>query len=300
LLGRSVQTHVRAAQAVGRLRFPSDLIVPPELIGSLPRERVLVVASGTQAERMSALVRLAAGTHPLMRLDAGDVVVLSSRIIPGNDRAVFDMMGDFLRLGVDLKTWFTDRGVHASGHAHREEQVRMIELCRPRSFLPVHGTLHHLTRHAALAREVGVENVLVAENGEVIELGAEAKLAKAARVTVGKVATFGGDELADEVIRERAQIARSGVAFLSLVLDKRGAVVAPPRVVQRGVVDQEEGAAEVLRAAALAVVRAVNDCDPRTRSSDDDVCEIARLVLRRTIENKTGRKPVVVVALSRT
>jgi len=298
LLGRSVQTHVKAAEAVGRLRFPSDLIVPQELVGSMPRDKLLVVASGTQAERMSALVRLANGTHPLMRLDAGDVVILSSRIIPGNDRPVFDMMGDFLRLGVDLKTWITDRGVHASGHAHREEQERMIELTRPRSFVPVHGTLHHLVRHAALARDVGVEDVLVAENGEVVEVSRD-KLAKGARVTVGKVATYAGDELPDEVIRERAMIARSGVVFAAIVLDKRGALVAPPRVAQRGVVDQEEGAAEVLRAASIAVARAVTDCDSRIKNHDDDLSDIARLVLRRVIEQKTGRRPVVVITLSR-
>jgi len=304
LLGRSVQAHVRAAEIVGRLRFPSDLLVPPEHLGSMPRDRVLIIASGTQAERMSALVRLAAGTHPLLRLDPGDVVVLSSRIIPGNDRPVFEMMGDFLRMGIDLKNWLTDRGVHASGHAHREEQMRMIELCQPRSFVPVHGTLHHLVRHAALAREVGVSDVLVAENGEVIELGRgkddhARRLAKASRVTVGKVATYGGDELPDEVIRERAQLGRSGVAMVSLVLDRRGAVAAPPRVVQRGVIDQEEGASEVMRAAALAVSRAVTDADGRTRSSDEGMTEVVRLAARRVIEAKTGRRPIVVVALSR-
>ncbi len=299
LLGRSVQSHVRAAEICGRLRFPSDLLVPPEHLGSMPKDRVMIVASGTQAERMSALVRLAAGTHPLLRLDPGDVVILSSRIIPGNVRPVFDMMGDFLRMGIDLKTWLTDRGVHASGHAHREEQTRMIELTRPRSFLPVHGTYHHLVRHAALAREVGVSDVLVAENGEVIELGGATRLAKAARVTVGKVATYGGDELPDEVIRERAQLGRSGVAMVSLVLDKRGGVAAPPRIVQRGVIDQDEGASEVLRAAAMAVSRAVTDCDPRTRTSDDGVSDVVRLAARRVIEAKTGRRPIVVVALSR-
>lgn len=299
LLGRSVQTHVRAAQVVGRLSFPSDLLVPPEHIGSTPRHKLLVVASGTQAERMSALVRLAAGTHPWMRLDAGDVVVLSSRVIPGNDRAVMTMMGDFLRIGIDLKTWHTDRGVHASGHAYRDEQRHMIDLCRPRSFLPVHGTLHHLVRHAALAREAGVSDVLVAENGEVVELDLKRNLAKTAHVTVGKVATFAGDELSDEVIRERSQIARAGVVVVSLTVDKRGILATPPRIVQRGVIAQEEGAAEVLRAACLAVARAVEECDPRARSSDDELSELARLTVRRVIEHKTSRKPVVAVTLSR-
>jgi len=299
LLGRSVQTHVRVAETVGRLRFPSDLFIPPEYVGSLPRDRVMIIASGTQAERMSALVRLANGTHPVVRLDAGDVVILSSRVIPGNDRAVSEMMNDFLRMGVELKSWLTDRAVHASGHAYREEQTRMIEMTRPRAFLPVHGTLHHLVRHAALAREVGVSDVLVAENGEVVELPASGSLAKAARVTVGKVATFGGDELSDEVIRERAQIARSGMTVVSIVLDRHGALAAPPRLTHRGVVDHEEGASEAMRAAATAASRAVGESGSRTRANDEALSDVVRLAVRRAIEHKTGRRPVVLVAVSR-
>lgn len=299
LLGRSVQNHVRAAIASGRIRFPSDLVVPPELVGSLPRERVLCIASGTQAERMSALVKLAAGTHPLLRLDPGDVVILSSRIIPGNDRPVFDLMGELLRMGIELRTWITDRRVHASGHAHRDEQTRMIELTRPRAFLPIHGTYHHLVRHAELARDVGVSDVAVAENGEVVELDAGKKLSKGKRVPVGKVATHAGGDLPDEVIRERASVGRTGIAFVTVVLDRRGSTAAPPRVVQYGVIDHAEGASDVLRAAAIAVSRAIGDADPRVRSQDETLADICRLAARRTIEHKTGRRPVVMVSISR-
>lgn len=299
LLGRSVQNHVRAATAVGRLKYPSDLIVPPELVSSLPRERVLCVASGTQAERMSALVKLAAGTHPVLRLDPGDVVILSSRIIPGNDRPVFDLMGELLRFGIDLRTWITDRRVHASGHAHREEQTRMIELTRPRSFVPIHGTYHHLVRHAELARDAGVSDVLVAENGEVVELDGQKKLSKGKRVPIGKVATHAGAELPDEVIRERAAAGRSGVVFVSIVLDRRGSIQAPTRMAQYGVIDHAEGASDVLRAASIAVTRAITDTDARVRAQDETLADICRLAARRTIEHKTGRRPVVIVSISR-
>lgn len=299
LLGRSVQNHVRAATATGRLRFPSDLVVPPELVSSLPRERVLCIASGTQAERMSALVKLSAGTHPVLRLDPGDVVVLSSRIIPGNDRPVFDLIGEFLRFGIDLRTWITDRRVHASGHAHREEQVRMIEMTRPRSFLPIHGTYHHLVRHAELARDAGVSDVLVAENGEVVEVGRDKTLNKGRRVPVGKMATFGGSDLPDEVLRERATIGRSGIVFASVVLDRRGSIQATPRLSQYGVVDHSEGASDVLRAAAIALARAITDADTRLRTQDEAITDLCRSAIRRSIEHKTGRRPVVVVSISR-
>ena len=297
LLGRSVNAHVRAAEAVGRLRWPSDLLVAPDVAASMARERVLCLASGTQAERMSALTRLAAGTHPVLRLDAGDTVVLSSRIIPGNDRPVFDMMADLLRLGVELHTRITDRRVHASGHAHRDEQRRMIELTRPRAFVPLHGTLHHLFRHAELAREQGVGEVLVVENGEVVEIRAEGPPAKVGRVPVGKVATSGGEELSEEILRERAQLGRGGVAFVSLLVDARGLVSGTPQVVTRGVL--EPSFAGVARKVALAVTRAVADCDSRTRADDDALADAVRLVARRTIESHTGRRPLVLVALSR-
>jgi ribonuclease J len=297
LLGRSVVGHVRAAETVGRLKWPSDLIVPPEVAVTMPRDKLLIIASGTQAERMSSLTRLSTGTHPLLRLDQGDMVLLSSRVIPGNDRPVYDMMASFLRLGVELVSWPVDRRIHASGHAHRDEQTRMLKLTRPKGFMPVHGTLHHLFRHAELARSTGVTDVMVAENGDVVELGREAPLGKNGRSTVGKVATFRGEEIAEDVIRERAQLGRMGIAFVSLLLDKRGALAAPPKVVERGVLDPFDDA--VLRAASKAVEQAVADSDPRTRSKDEEIADVVRLATRRTIESYTGRRPLVAVALTR-
>jgi ribonuclease J len=297
LLGRSVINHVRAAEAVGRLRWPSDLLVPPDQAASLPRERLLVIASGTQAERGSALTRLAAGTHQHLRMEEGDTVILSSRIIPGNDRPVFDLMGDLLRTGVHLVSRVTQRDVHASGHAHRDEQRRMIDLCRPRAFMPVHGTLHHLYRHAELAREAGVGDVLIAENGDVVEIGEQGAPTKAGRVPVGKVATCNGDELSEEVLRERAQLGRGGVACVSLVLDRRGTLVASPQIGSRGVL--EPSLSGIARKVQLAVTQAVEGCDARTRSDDDAIADVARLAARRSIEAHSGRRPTVLVTVSR-
>jgi ribonuclease J len=297
LLGRSVLNHTQAARDVGRLDWPSDLVVPPEVAAAMPRERVLIIASGTQAERAAALARLASGTHATLRLDPGDTVILSSRIIPGNDRPVFDLMASFLRLGVELTTRITDRRVHASGHAHRDEQLRMIEMTQPRSFVPVHGTLHHLVRHAALARDAGVEDVLVAEDGDIVEVRSEGPITRAGRAPVGRVATFGGDPLSDDVLRDRAMIGRVGVAFVSVVLDRRGDIAAAPQVVARGIT--EPPGAGVLRAASKAVARAVTESSERARASDPELMDVARLAARRAIEVHTGKRPIVTVALTR-
>jgi ribonuclease J len=175
----------------------------------------------------------------------------------------------------------------------------MIELTRPRSFVPIHGTYHHLVRHAELARDVGVSDVLVAENGEVVELEQAKKLGKGKRVPVGKVATHFGAELPDEVIRERAAVGRCGIVFVTVVLDRRGSIQTPPRVTQYGVVDHAEGASDILRAAAIAVSRAITDADPRFRSQDESLSDICRLAARRMIEHKTSRRPVVIVSISR-
>ncbi|APR83043.1 Ribonuclease J2 (endoribonuclease in RNA processing) [Minicystis rosea] len=297
LLGRSVVNHVRAAETVGKIRWPSDLLVPPDQAASIPRDKLLVIASGTQAERGSALTRLANGTHQHLRIDPGDVVILSSRIIPGNDRVVYDLMGDLLRAGVELVSRITDRRIHASGHAHRDEQRRMIELTRPRAFVPVHGTLHHLFRHAELARGTGVGEVLIAENGDVIEIGESTPPTKAGRAPVGKVATFNGDELSDEVLRERAQLGRGGVACVSLVLDRRGALVTAPEIQSRGVLEPQ--VTGIARKVQLAVTQAIGNTSTQTRNDDDAVADVARLAARRAIEAHTGRRPMVIVTVSR-
>ncbi len=298
LLGRSAIEHARAAREVGRLDWPSDLVVSPEIAMDLPRHEVLVVATGTQAEPQAALSRLAAGTHPKLRIDAGDTVIFSSRIIPGNDRQVVELMGAFLRRNVRVLGRANDPKLHASGHAHRDELVRMIELTRPHAFVPVHGTRHHLERHAELARDTGCDETLVIENGEVAELSEAGRLTKAGHVTVGRVATFQLAPLADEIIRERAQIARTGVVFVSVVLSGSGALAGRPALAQSGVLGPLDE--DVLAMSARAAERAVREiASAREGARDDAFVDVAKGAVRRTIEAETGMRPVVHVTVQR-
>jgi ribonuclease J len=297
LLGRSVGNHARSIQAVGRVKWPSDLVVSPDVAAAMPKERVLVIAGGTQAERGSGLVRLADGTHPSMRIDEGDRVILSSRVIPGNDRAVSELVSTLLRRGVDLVSWSIDRRVHASGHAHRDEQKRMLEMVRPAAFIPVHGTLHHLLRHADVARELGVPDVLVAENGEVVELTAQAAPSKVGRAPVGRVAAFAGVELPDDAVRERAALGRSGAAFVTVVLDARGALATRPEVALRGLPFARDE--QLLRAAARAAAQAVTAASDFTRGRQDDLEGAVRLAVRKVIETRTRHRPIVQVLITR-
>lgn len=291
LLGRSVNNHARVGREVSRLDWPSDLVVAPEVAAEMPPEQVLVLATGTQAEQRAALGRLAAQRHPQMKVERGDMVLMSSRIIPGNDRAVYQMLDSLLRIGAEVVTRVAHPGIHASGHAHREEQQRMLELTRPRAFMPVHGTIHHLTRHAGLGREMGVEEIVVAENGEMVEIAVDAPPKKLDLVTVGSVAIQAGEELSEAVLRERGSIGRAGLLSISVVTDSGGSLAAPPEVASTGVLDEVD--ADVRRDVEKAAAKAVEQAQRSGRRRTVDLPEAVRVATRRVVHGALGFKPTV-------
>ena len=310
-LGRSIGVHTRVARSTGYLDWPGDRVWPMERARELPRSAILGLATGTQAEARAALARLARNEFPALQIGEGDTVILSSRVIPGNDTAVYAMMGDLIRRGVALKTWISDKGVHVSGHAHRSEQRRMIELVRPRAFAPLHGTLHHLTRHADLAREVGVESVCVLENGDVGVLENDA-LHKGERVPSGRVHVFNGRTLPPSVLRERQALAEEGIVSVvvrvgpsgRLVQDAHGDGARAVTVVTRGVIDEATESA-LLEGARRDVRDAVNDV-PRQQGGagarpveDGMIAEAARLAVRRSFARVLGWKPLAIVHVER-
>ncbi len=290
LFGRSLATQHEIATAIGRLAWPSDLLIAPEQARDFPRERLLVLAGGSQAERNSAMNRLALGSHQLLEIEPDDTVVFSSRIIPGNERVVFTMMNDLLRRGARLISRVSEPDVHTSGHAGRSEQAEMISLIRPRAFVPVHGTLHHLTRHAELARELGISDVLVVENGTSFSYHPERGLARGEAVPCGKIAVaIGGERLEPETLKRRADLGRAGVISVSVVIDEEGFVVTGPSVSARGVpgVDDDELA---LRTIAQEVARALE----RIRSwHDADEIEEVRRAARRAVALRVGCRPAI-------
>jgi ribonuclease J len=292
VLGRSLESQVAIATELGRLHWPSDLMVDQDRAHSLPRDRLLVLAGGTQAEPNSAMRRLSLGQHPAFRLERGDTVILSSRVIPGNERQVFEMQNDLLRHGVLLKNRISDPGIHTSGHAGRSEQRRMLELVRPRCFLPVHGTLQHLRSHAALAEEFGVGDVKVVEDGVPVVCDGDL-LSTESRVQHGRIAVAqGGEPLTEAVLKERAELARSGVVVVALTLDRNREGVAPPRVVARGVPAVTQASLRILErevARSLEVFR-----EGRGLTLE----EFVRRSVRRKVEEISGTRAVVEVLAS--
>jgi ribonuclease J len=310
-LGRSVETHARVARATSRstgdeagrpyLEWPADLVWPAERAGELPRRAILGVATGSQGERAAALARLARGEYPALDLGKGDVVILSSRVIPGKEAAVMRVVGDLLRRGVELRTWWSDRAVHVSGHAHRPEQRRMIELVSPSAIVPVHGTLHHLLRHAEVARELGVPEVCVLENGDVATLDAE-RITKSARTAVGRVHRFGGREIAAGVLGDRTALAANGVAHLAVPVGPGGRLAGDLKLVTRGVCD-EAADRDILVDAERQARAAVEELFASARRpgapapTGEAVAEAARLAVRRALSRVLGFKPVTTVTL---
>jgi ribonuclease J len=294
LLGRSVQTHSRVAGDTGYLERGEDLLISPADAATLPRHRVLIAATGSQAEPASALARLAKRTHPQLALDPGDTVILSSRIIPGNERPVFAVMDALERQGVRVFERHGNRGVHVSGHAQRDEQRQMLELVRPQTFVPVHGTYHHLRRHAELARELGIRDTFVAQNGDVIELDdRDARVID--RVHFGRVHVARGSDVADEVVADRSRLAELGVFSVSFAVDPRGRLLAQPDVVARGV-SLGEAPRELLSQARIAAKRALREALDQGSVNDlDAIREDVRRSLTRFFNNALGKRVVCMV-----
>jgi ribonuclease J len=244
LLGRSLSTHVEIAHDLGHLAWPEEQRVPSDQLSQVPPRELLLLAGGTQGEPASALARLSRAEHAAMTLDAGDRVLLSSRVIPGNERRVSQLTSQLLRLDVDLHARVNAPDIHVSGHAARPELTRMIELLRPAAFIPVHGTLHHLRRHAELAQELGVSRCVVIENGQQAELSA-GQLCAGDYFPSGRIAVDRSHRaLSSEVLQTRTEIGRTGLVHVCVVLDENGSVCTPPRLSVMGVPGLESPASQ--------------------------------------------------------
>jgi ribonuclease J len=294
LVGRSLVSHVGVARDLGLLDVPEQALVDLATARDLPPERVALITAGSQAEATSALVRIAMDDHKLVRLAPGDVVVLSSRIIPGNERAISGLVNHLYRRGALV---YYDRvaRVHVSGHASQEELKIVLNLVRPRHFVPVHGEYRHLVRHLRLATEVGIpaERCHLLEDGDVLEIDAGGAR-RADRVTAGRVFVDGKGigEVEGVVLRDRRHLSQDGLVLAVLAIHQRsGEIVAGPDLVSRGVVG-EEASPEVLEAARSAVMEALAAINPEARSDPAGVKEEVHRALRRYFK-RLDRRPVI-------
>lgn len=290
IAGRSVHTHLRVASELGYVRYRPDRLVPLERASTIPAKEALFITSGTQGEVRSALGRLSVGRLRWASVGPGDLAVISGRFIPGNDLDIYRVVDGLARQGARVLHSRAEPGVHVSGHGHHDELKQMLELVRPRAFVPIHGTFNHLVRHAELARELGTEQVMIFEDGEPVELTEDGRLRRSEPVRSGRVPVDGTMGVSELVLRDRRNL-RSGFALAVLALDtERGELVVPPQVVARGVGDERNFPA-LWSLASEAVAEAVALCPFKVRRDPQAVRETAARALRRFLSRTIDRRP---------
>lgn len=296
LIGRSLWRIDKAARETGYLRDTPEFVSEEEA-GFLPRDKALYICTGSQGEPRSALARIAQGDHPHITLEKGDVVVFSSRIIPGNEKAINRLQNLLVRRGILLVTE-QDHFVHVSGHPARAELVRMYQMLRPRIALPVHGETRHLIAHAELALECGAEQAIVARNGQMVRL-APGPAEIVGEVPVGKLGVDGKclRAISSKALRDRQRMTFNGTATATLVLDRKGRLLAPPTVTVRGVLDEDKE--ETAAGLEEELGRVIAGLPPERRGDDEAVKDTARLAIRRSLNLLYGKKPLTDVHVVR-
>jgi ribonuclease J len=293
VIGRSMMDSTEIAQDLGYIEVPQGLIINPGQMRDYPPEQLMLLISGTQGEPMSALSRAAVDNHKHASIDPGDTVILSSRVIPGNEKSIFRVIDHLYRRDANV---IYDNGsnglIHVSGHGSQEEMRLLINLVRPKFFIPVHGNYGNLRRHAQLALDTGaVEHAMVIEDGDVLEL-TKTDARKKDKVTTGRVLIDSGssiDVVEDLVLRDRRILSEDGVMLVVLAINKRtGKVEQQPEVVMRGF-----GGADITEQARELVLKTLDSLNTEQRADYGMVKEKVRADLKRLIQKTTGRRPMI-------
>jgi ribonuclease J len=297
-LGRSMLNVTEIAHNLGLLSIPDSTLLRPQDIMQMAPNKVAVVVSGTQGEPMSALSRVAVDNHKNLSLQKGDTVALSSRIIPGNEKAIYRMMNHIARRGANLVYGSMNPPIHVSGHASEEELKLILNLVRPRYFVPVHGEYRQLARHASLAQHLrfaGLEDSFVLETGETLEidnLGAR----RGEKVTVGRVCIDSGsldDVVEDIIIRDRRHLSEDGFVLPIIAINKHtGKSEGLPEIVSRGFVGGE-GSGLLVEARSI-VARTLETSTAEERGDWGVMQEKIRQDLKRFLSKQTQRRPLII------
>ncbi len=293
IVGRSMMESSEIAQDLGYIDIPPGLVIQPSQLRDFAPEQLMILISGTQGEPMSALSRAAVDNHKHARIDAGDTVVLSSRIIPGNEKSIFRVIDHLYRRDANVICDDGSNGlIHVSGHGCQEEMRLLINLVRPKFFVPVHGDYRYLRHHAKVAMETGaVEHAIVIEDGDVLELDKN-DARKKDKVTAGRVLIDSGsniDVVEDLVIRDRRILSEDGIVLAVLAINKRtGKVERTPEVVMRGF-----GGADITDQAREVVLKTLDGLTSEEKSDYGMVKEKVRVELKRLIQKTTGRRPLI-------
>lgn len=295
LCGRSVQNHFRCVGAACGIHAPTDIIVSLEEAMELPRNELTVIISGTQGESRSALSRTAAGNHHALSAEPDDLVVLSSRFIPGNELSISRMIDRLLMQGARVIHRGLIPGVHVSGHGGKIEIRKAIEAVSPRCFLPIHGTYRHLSAGAALAQSTGCENISLSVNGQVVSCD-ETGLSVEGGFPTRRVFVDRGGSLSDTVVKDRRILGGNGVVSVAFTLNERGESDGPVDVISKGVVPSEL-TSWFRKIVAERVLALVSGFESNDRDSTEALKEAVRVGVRKFLNKQISREPLVVVSI---
>jgi len=293
--GRSIETSVNIAKGLGYINIPEEMEIGIDQISEFSDEEILIITTGSQGEPMAALARMASGTHKQIKIKKEDTVILSSKFIPGNEKAITKIINDLYRLGADV-IYEKISQIHVSGHAFQEELKLMINLTRPEYFIPIHGEYRHLVLHSRLAEQVGIkkENILLAENGQIIEFDGNGGKVQG-RIITGRVLIDGkgiGD-VGRSVLKERRDLSEDGLVIVNMAFDEEtGIVIFGPEIVSRGFVFETE-TGHLLEDAKCVILEIVEEIGPETQDRAGKIRSKISKALRKYFFFTIKRRPVI-------
>ena len=293
--GRSIEVSVNIARSLGHLTISADTEIGIEQVSNFPDDEIIIITTGSQGEPMSTLARMASGTHKQIKAKAGDTVILSSKFIPGNEKAIGKIINSLYRKGADV-IYEKISDIHVSGHAFREELKLMIKLTKPEYFIPIHGEYRHLILHARLAKEVGIaeDKILLAENGQIIKFD-ETGGRLSGSATTGRILIDGkgvGD-VGRSVLKERRILSEEGMVAVTLAFDEEtGIIMYGPEIVSRGFVFKTE-TGHLLEDAQCVILEVVDEITPEVPNRVDIIRSKIQTALRQYFFFTIGRRPVI-------
>ena len=296
--GRSMEGNIDLGQEIGYAKDAPSVLISLDQISDYDRNQVIVLTSGSQAEERSALARISNGEHKQIKLEQGDLVLMSSRSIPGNEKAIGRMINNLFKHGAEV-LYEAIHDIHVSGHATRPELKLMLEWTKPKFFIPIHGEYRHLVHHAALAEEAGVpkEHVVVATNGAVIEIDRD-RCAIVQQMEEPRVLIEGrqGGDISKLVLKDRRHMAEKGIVFALMVRNvETRRIMSGPEIVARGLMN-ENLEPHMLEEARTMVRKMIiqYEAEIRRGERETDLQETVRVELRRFFERNIGRRPTVI------
>ena len=293
LAGRRLEENTQIAQKLGHLHVPQGLIIPLSHMRDYPDDQITIITTGSQGEPMSVLYRVASGEHKQLKIKEGDTVIISSRPVPGNERAIARILNQLFMAGAQV-FYQEISPVHTSGHAHREELKLILNLIRPRFFMPIHGEFLHLVFHSQLARRLGIprERIILAQDGDVVELTQDGfSIAEHLETEDIMISGKGIGDIGPQILRERIRMSRFGAVVALLLVDSQEPrLVDEPRIIARGLSEEVEAMENKLK----ELVEELIATEPHLLRDENVLKKAVQRVLRRHLGKSLDRRPLII------